>query len=142
MSTNPDPAPTLIVDIESLRQPGGGSPSRAPDLVDAEALRPAGGGAPFFEGAAHGGIPATFFVVEAPAGAGPRLHSHPYAEVFVVRDGAARFGVGEDVFDVRAGQIVVAPAGVPHRFVNSGQETLRTVNIQPVASMVVDWLED
>jgi mannose-6-phosphate isomerase-like protein (cupin superfamily) len=32
---------------------------------------------------------------------------------------------------VGAGQIVVAPAGVPHKFVNSGTGTLRQVDIHP-----------
>lgn len=62
------------------------------------------------------------------------------AEVFVLRDGQARFWVGDGVIDAHAGQIVVAPPDRPHRFVNSGHETLRTVNIQPVARMVVHWL--
>jgi mannose-6-phosphate isomerase-like protein (cupin superfamily) len=123
-------------------EPAPGTTSRAPVLMEAEALRPSGGGAPFFEGAEHGDVPATFFVVDARPGAGPQLHSHPYAEVFVLRDGQARFWVEDDVLDAHAGQMVVAPAAVPHRFVNSGQATLRTVNIQPVARMVVDWLAD
>lgn len=114
----------------------------SPVLLEMDALRPPGGGAVFFEGADHGGVPATFFVVEAPPGGGPRLHSHPYAEVFVIRDGRARFWVGDEVLDAGAGQIVVGPPHVPHRFVNSGQEALRMVNIQPVARMVVDWLAD
>src|SRR2546423_1687662 len=98
MSANADPTRTRIVEIE--------------------ALRPAGGGAPFFQGADHGDIPATFFVVDASPGSGPELHSHPYAEVFVLRDGQARFRVGDEVLDARAGQIVVAPPDVPHLFVN------------------------
>jgi mannose-6-phosphate isomerase-like protein (cupin superfamily) len=32
---------------------------------------------------------------------------------------------------VSAGQIVVAPAGVPHKFVNSGSGPLRQVDIHP-----------
>ena len=123
-------------------EPAPGTTSRAPVVVETEALRPAGGGAPFFEGAEHGDVPATFFVVDAAPGAGPQLHSHPYAEVFVLRNGRARFWVGDELLDAHAGQIVVAPASLPHRFVNSGHETLRTVNIQPVARMVVDWLTE
>ena len=37
-----------------------------------------------FQGFRHGaGI--SFIVVEAPQGGGPRLHRHPYEEVFVVQ---------------------------------------------------------
>jgi mannose-6-phosphate isomerase-like protein (cupin superfamily) len=42
--------------------------------------------------------------------------------------------VGDDTIEVRAGQIVVAPAGVPHMFVNSGIGPLRQVDIQVDAS--------
>jgi len=129
-------------DLPAEAEPAPGTTSRAPLLLESEALRPADGGAPFFEGAEHGDVPATFFVVDTPPGTGPRLHRHPYAEVFVLRDGQARFWVGDEVLDAHAGQILVAPADVPHRFVSSGQERLRAVNIQPVARMVVDWLED
>ena len=44
------------------------------------------------------------------------LHTHPYEEVFVTLEGEATFTVGDDTIEVSAGQIVVAPAGVPrHR---------------------------
>jgi mannose-6-phosphate isomerase-like protein (cupin superfamily) len=95
-----------------------------------------------FLGRDHGEVPVSFFIQASPPGHGPGPHTHPYAEVFVLREGKARFWVGDDVLDAHAGQIVVAPAAMPHRFVNSGQATLRTVNIQPVARMVVDWLTD
>jgi mannose-6-phosphate isomerase-like protein (cupin superfamily) len=123
-------------------EPTPGTTPLAPVVIETEALRPAGGGAPFFEGAGHGEIPATFFILNARPGAGPELHRHPYAEVFVLRDGKARFWVGDEILDAHAGQIVLAPAHVPHRFVNSGDEPLRSVSVQPVARMVVDWLSD
>jgi mannose-6-phosphate isomerase-like protein (cupin superfamily) len=129
-------------DLPAEAEPAAGTTSRTPVLLESEALRPPAGGVPFFEGADHGDVPATFFVVDTPPAQGPRLHSHPYAEVFVLRDGRARFWVGDEVLDARAGQIVVAPAEVPHRFVSTGPGALRAVNIQPVARMIVDWLED
>ncbi len=42
---------------------------------------------------------------------------------------------------MRAGQIVIAPAGVAHKFVNIGDRPLRQVNIHPVARMETEWLE-
>jgi mannose-6-phosphate isomerase-like protein (cupin superfamily) len=121
-------------------EPAPGTTPLVPVVIETDALRPAAGGAPFFEGAEHGDIPATFFVVNARPGAGPELHTHPYTEIFVLRDGQARFWVGDEILNTHAGQIVLAPAHVPHRFVNTGDEPLRTVNIQPVARMVVNWL--
>ena len=46
-------------------------------------------------------------------------------------EGEATFTVGEDTLEVGAGQIVVAPAGVPHKFINSGSGPLRQVDIHP-----------
>ncbi|MPY86737.1 MAG: cupin [Luteitalea sp.] len=41
------------------------------------------------------------------AGAGPRLHKHPYPETFILRRGSALFTVGTDELVGRAGQITV-----------------------------------
>jgi len=62
-------------------------------------------------------------------GEGPRLHVHPYDEVFVVISGAARFFVGDDVIDAVAGEAVLGPAGLPHRFENIGPGRLQTLDI-------------
>lgn len=62
-------------------------------------------------------------------GTGPKLHVHPYDEVFVVEQGRARFFVGDQVIDAEAGETVLGPAGLPHRFVNLGPGRLQTVDI-------------
>jgi mannose-6-phosphate isomerase-like protein (cupin superfamily) len=84
-----------------------------------------------FEGYHYGGVDVSFFVVECPPGGGPVLHFHPYEEVFITLEGEATFTVGEDTIEVGAGEIVVAPAGVPHKFVNTGSGLLRQVDIHP-----------
>jgi quercetin dioxygenase-like cupin family protein len=94
------------------------------------------------EGDDYGAIGASVIVVDAPPGSGPKLHKHPYAEVFVVLEGQARFTAGEDVIEAVGGQIVVVPAGVPHTFVNSGTGPLRQVDIHPSGQFITDWLED
>jgi mannose-6-phosphate isomerase-like protein (cupin superfamily) len=66
----------------------------------------------------------SFFLVESPPGRGAGLHKHPYEEVFVLQEGEATFTIGEDVIAARGGQIVVVPADVPHKFVNSGSGPL------------------
>jgi hypothetical protein len=38
-----------------------------------------------FEGYHYGAVDVSFFVSATPPGRGPSLHTHPYAEVFVVR---------------------------------------------------------
>ena len=62
-------------------------------------------------------------------GVGPPLHVHPYDEVFVVQEGRARFFVGDQTIDAAAGETVLGPAGVPHRFVNLGPGRLQTLDI-------------
>ena len=84
-----------------------------------------------FEGYRYDGVGVSFFLVDSPPGGGAVLHTHPYEEVFVTLEGEATFTVGEDTIEVGAGQIVVAPAGVPHKFVNSGSGPLRQVDIHP-----------
>ena len=84
-----------------------------------------------FEGYRYGGVDVSFFLVDSPPGGGAVLHTHPYEEVFVTLEGEATFTVGDDTIEVGAGQIVVAPAGVPHKFVNSGSGRLRQVDIHP-----------
>jgi len=66
-----------------------------------------------------------------PPGGGAVLHTHPYQEVFITLEGNATFTVGDETIEVGAGQIEVAPAGVPHKFVNSGTGPLTQVDIHP-----------
>jgi len=69
-----------------------------------------------FEGYRYGDVNVSFFLVDSPPGGGPVLHTHPYEEIFVTLEGKATFTIGDDTIEVSAGQIVVAPAGVPrHR---------------------------
>ena len=84
----------------------------------------------------------SFIVIDAPPGSGPKLHKHPYEEVFVVQEGTATFTAGDDVIEASAGQVVVVPAGVPHKFVNSGAGRLRQVDIHASNRFITEWLED
>ena len=79
--------------------------------------------------------------VEMPPGDGVRLHKHPYKEIFVIQEGAATFTVGSDTLEAHAGQIIVAPAGAPHKFVNSGNGPLRQVDIHLSPQFITKWLE-
>ncbi|WCM27402.1 cupin domain-containing protein [Sphingomonas sp. QA11] len=62
-------------------------------------------------------------------GQGPTLHVHPYDEIFVVLEGHARFFVGDDIVDAEAGDVLLGPKGVPHRFENLGPGRLQTLDI-------------
>ena len=102
---------------------------------------PSDGGSREFEGRLYGGVGVTFILVEASPGRGPRLHRHPYAEVFVVQEGRAVFTVGEETVEAEGGQVLVVPAGVPHRFVNTGDGPLRPFDIHASDRFLTEWLE-
>ena len=83
--------------------------------------------AALFEGGDEAAI--SIFVTEFERG--PALHLHPYPEVFVVQSGTAAFTVGDEELTVTGGHFVVAPAQTPHRFIGTGDDTLRVIGIHP-----------
>jgi mannose-6-phosphate isomerase-like protein (cupin superfamily) len=95
-----------------------------------------------FQGGEYGGIPISFFWMQARPGDGPRLHVHPYPEIFVVQEGHATFTIGEDTIEVEGGHVLIGPAEVPHKFVNSGEGILLMVTIHPSKETIGRWLED
>ncbi len=95
-----------------------------------------------FEGYQFGDVDVSLFLSDTAPGKGPDLHKHPYAEVFVVQEGELTFTVGEDIVEATGGQIVIAPAGAPHKFVNSGTGRARHIDIHSSRRMITDWLED
>jgi mannose-6-phosphate isomerase-like protein (cupin superfamily) len=94
------------------------------------------------EGYLYGDAPASLIFFDGPPGSGPKLHRHPYAEIFVVQEGHASFTVGDAMCEARGGQIVIAPAGVAHKFVNTGSGPLRQLDIHTSDRFVTEWLED
>ena len=95
-----------------------------------------------FEGYLYGDTNVSFFLSETPPGRGPELHTHPYAEVFVVQEGDLTFTVGDATIEATGGQIVIAPAGVPHKFVNSGTGRTRHIDIHTSRRMTTEWLAE
>src|SRR2546429_5688468 len=82
----------------------------------------------------------TLILVNVETGHGPNLHRHPYEEIFVVHAGTGRFVVDEAVVHGSAGDIVVAPAGAAHRFINSGSDRLQLTAVHHNANFVTQWL--
>jgi quercetin dioxygenase-like cupin family protein len=80
--------------------------------------------------------------VDLEPGDGPRLHRHPYEEIFIVLEGQAKFTVGSDTVEAHAGQVLIVHPGIPHKFVNSGDGRLRQVDIHASARFVTEWLEE
>ncbi len=92
-----------------------------------------------FDGHEHG-AQVSFFLSHNRRGTGPKLHRHPYEETFIVEDGDVLFTVGASTIEARSGDIVVVPAGAPHKFISRGP-THRQVSIHPVARTETEWLE-
>jgi quercetin dioxygenase-like cupin family protein len=96
--------------------------------------------AAFFEGR-QAGVEVSSFIIDHKRGGGPGLHTHPYAEVFVVLEGLARFTIGEDEVDVSGGHIAVVPPDTPHKF-EALSDGLRQVTIHDSPELVQIELED
>ena len=94
-----------------------------------------------FEGMNFNNTNVSFFIIEAKEGEGARLHCHPYEEVFITLEGKATFTIGDEVIEKEAGQIVIAPANIPHKFVNTGKGILKQVDIHPVSKIIQHNLE-
>ncbi|MBO0780191.1 MAG: cupin domain-containing protein, partial [Ktedonobacteraceae bacterium] len=103
---------------------------------------PRDGNAYEFEGYQHGDTDLSFIWVDMPPGDGVRLHKHPYKEIFVIQEGIATYTVGLTTIEAKAGQIVIAPADVPHKFRNTGEGPLRQIDIHLSKKIVTEWLEE
>jgi quercetin dioxygenase-like cupin family protein len=93
-----------------------------------------------FVGAEHADVPFSIILVHSQPGAGPKLHRHPYAEVFVVESGQATFQIGQRTVVVDAGHVVVSPPGEAHGFVNTGTGELRLTAIHGADRFDTEWL--
>jgi len=91
-------------------------------------------------GADHGDVPFSVILVHSRPGIGPKLHRHPYSEVFIVEAGLARFQIGEESLEVGAGTVVVSPPGEAHGFTNSGTDELRLVAVHGAPRFDTQWL--
>ena len=111
-------------------------------LTRAEWEDPAGSWEGHFEGKDLGtGITVLFVVLDAPGG-GPKRHTHPYDEVFILREGRGRYYVGDDVIDAEAGDVVLAPAGIPHTFENLGPGRMVSTDIHLSPTWIQTDLDD
>jgi mannose-6-phosphate isomerase-like protein (cupin superfamily) len=95
-----------------------------------------------FEGYLHGDTDVSFILVDMQPGEGVRLHKHPYQEIFIIQEGVATYRVGTTMLEARAGQIIIAPADTPHKFINSGEGQLKQVDIHLSKRFITEWLED
>ena len=93
-----------------------------------------------FVGAEDADVPFSFILVHSEPGVGPKLHRHPYAEVFVVESGQATFQIGDETVVVEGGHVVVSPPGEAHGFTNTGTDQLRLTAIHGASQFTTEWL--
>jgi mannose-6-phosphate isomerase-like protein (cupin superfamily) len=106
-----------------------------PFLANLSDLRPDGTGS-VFEGTDFGNINLSFFFTNTDSGHGPVLHQHPYEEVFVILEGQATFTIAGQTLISGEGDVLLAPANTPHKFINSGEGRLRSINIHPSKEII------
>jgi mannose-6-phosphate isomerase-like protein (cupin superfamily) len=92
-----------------------------------------------FEGESHA-TSISFILVDMPPGEGVSLHTHPYAEIFIVQEGHASFTVGSETIDVMAPRTLIGPANVQHGFTNVGDRRLKQVDIHLSPKFITEWL--
>ena len=119
------------------------NPSDSPRVIRRDAWSKGGaawGGA--IEGRDLGtGVTVLFYATDT-IGEGPRWHVHTYDEVFIVREGRALFTIGEDKVEAAAGDVLLGPANVPHKFHNLGPGRLETTDIHLSDRWVQQDLKD
>lgn len=69
------------------------------------------------------------FVMQ-PGGGMPRHTNTVEHEQFVLR-GRARIGIGEEIYEVKPGDVVFIPQGVPHWYENIGEEPFEFLCLIP-----------
>jgi mannose-6-phosphate isomerase-like protein (cupin superfamily) len=101
---------------------------------------PKGENSEIFNGHEHD-APVSLFLSHHRPNSGPSLHRHDYEEVFIVEEGDVLFTLGDEEIEAGPGDIVVVPAGTPHKFLSRGA-THRHISIHPVSRMETEWLEE
>lgn len=97
--------------------------------------------AALFEGGPRAGVGVTMFIVRTPPGRFVELHTHPYAETFVLLEGSGRWTAGDEVIEASAESIVCVPAETLHGFRNIGPEPLLVVSVHESATLIQEFTD-
>jgi mannose-6-phosphate isomerase-like protein (cupin superfamily) len=95
-----------------------------------------------FVGSQYQDTEISFIWVDMPPGGAIRLHKHPYKEIFIIQEGLATFTVDSATLEAHAGQIIIVPADVPHKFMNLSDQPLKQIDIHVNKQFITYWLED
>jgi mannose-6-phosphate isomerase-like protein (cupin superfamily) len=67
---------------------------------------------------------------------------HPYDEVFIIRKGRARFTIGDEKIEAEAGDVLMGPANIPHKYHNLGPGLLESTDIHLSRTWIQTDLDD
>lgn len=96
----------------------------------------------YFEGRDLGtGVTVVAFSTDE-IGDGPSLHVHPYDELFMLIKGNALVTIGDRRIEASAGDVVLGPAEVPHKYHNLGPGPLETIDIHLSDEWIQTDLDD
>lgn len=94
-----------------------------------------------FQGIQYQDTNVSFIWVDMPPGGTIRLHKHPYEEIFIIQEGLATFTVDSVTLEARAGQVIIVPANMPHKFMNLSDQRLKQIDIHVSKQFVTQWLD-
>jgi len=83
------------------------------------------------EGEIHGFESLSFILTETHPGGGPPLHTHKSEEAHILLEGSVVYVIGDRTFTARGPYVARVPAGMPHTFVNSGDQVFRLIAAFP-----------
>jgi quercetin dioxygenase-like cupin family protein len=66
---------------------------------------------------------------EIAPGTTPNLHSHPHEQLVYIVEGDVDFVVGDQVFAMKPGDMVVVPPNVPHSLKNKGSKPCLNLDV-------------
>lgn len=66
---------------------------------------------------------------EIKPGIEPRLHSHPHEQLLYIISGAAEIVLGDEVLNLKAGDILLVPPDIPHSLKVLGNETVLNLDV-------------
>jgi mannose-6-phosphate isomerase-like protein (cupin superfamily) len=95
-----------------------------------------------FEGKDIGTQATVLFYATEETGKGPVWHVHPYDEIFIIRAGRALFTIGDEKVEAQAGDILLGPANIPHKYHNLGPGLLESTDIHLSPEWIQTDLDD
>ena len=75
-------------------------------------------------------------------GGGMPLHTNTVEHEQYVLGGQARIGIGDQVYEVRQGDVVFIPEGIPHFYENTGDEPFEFLCIIPNKEDVITIVDE